>query len=38
VALAAALILFGLGIAVGEALRDNPKPNLIVTTTRTIVP
>jgi hypothetical protein len=38
VALVAALILFGLGIAVGEALRDNPKPNLIVTTTRTIVP
>src|SRR5205814_7640364 len=37
-ALAAALILLGLGIALGEALRDNPKPNLTVTSTKTIVP
>jgi hypothetical protein len=37
-ALAAALILFGLGIALGEALRDNPKPHLTVTTTKTIIP
>ena len=36
--LAAAVILFGLGIALGEALRDNPKPNLTVTTTKTIIP
>jgi hypothetical protein len=38
VAFAAALLLFALGIAIGEALRDNPKPNLTVTTTRTITP
>jgi hypothetical protein len=38
VILAAALVLFGLGIALGEALRDNPKPNLTVTTTKTIIP
>jgi hypothetical protein len=38
VALAAALLLFGLGIAIGEALKDNPKPNLTVTTTKTIIP
>jgi hypothetical protein len=38
VALAAALVLFGLGIALGEALRDNPKPNFTVTTTKTIIP
>jgi hypothetical protein len=37
-ALAAAVLLFGLGIALGEALRDNPKPNLTVTTTKTIIP
>jgi hypothetical protein len=36
--LAAAVLLFGLGIALGEALRDNPKPNLTVTSTKTIVP
>jgi ABC-type transporter Mla subunit MlaD len=35
---AAAVILFGVGIAVGEALRDNPKPNLTVTTTKTLIP
>ena len=35
---AAAVILLGVGIAIGEALRDNPRPNLTVTTTKTIVP
>jgi hypothetical protein len=37
-ALAAAALLFAVGIALGEALKDNPKPNLTVTTTKTIVP
>ncbi len=36
--LALGLILFAVGIAVGEALRDNPTPGLTVTTTKTIVP
>jgi hypothetical protein len=34
----AAALLFAVGIALGEALKDNPKPNLTVTTTKTIVP
>jgi hypothetical protein len=34
----AAVLLFAVGIALGEALKDNPKPNLTVTTTKTIVP
>ncbi len=38
VAAAAAVLLFALGISLGEALKDNPKPNLTVTTTQTIVP
>ena len=38
VAVVAAAILFVVGIALGEALKDNPKPNLTVTTTKTIVP
>jgi hypothetical protein len=38
VAVVAAAILFAVGIALGEALKDNPKPNLTVTTTKTIVP
>jgi hypothetical protein len=38
VAVAAAALLFAVGIALGEALKDNPKPNLTVTTTKTIVP
>jgi hypothetical protein len=38
IALVVAVLLFGLGIALGEALRDNPKPNLTVTSTKTIVP
>jgi hypothetical protein len=37
-AVAAALILFGLGVAVGEALHDNPKPELTVTHTKTLTP
>jgi hypothetical protein len=37
-ALVAAALLFVVGIALGEALRDNPKPSLTVTTTKTIVP
>ncbi|HEY8317059.1 MAG TPA: hypothetical protein VIG35_09355 [Gaiellaceae bacterium] len=36
--IAAAVVLFAAGIALGEALRDNPKPNLTVTSTKTIVP
>jgi len=36
--LAAAAILFGLGVAVGEALHDNPKPGSIVTSVRTLHP
>jgi hypothetical protein len=38
VAVVAAVLLFAVGIALGEALKDNPKPNLTVTTTKTIVP
>ena len=37
-ALVVAVLLFALGIALGEALKDNPKPNLTVTSTKTIVP
>lgn len=37
-AVAAALILLAVGIAIGEALHDNPRPGLTVTTTETIVP
>jgi hypothetical protein len=37
-AVAAAVILFAIGVAVGEALQDNPTPNLTVTTTKTLVP
>jgi hypothetical protein len=37
-AAAAALILFGLGVAVGEALHDNPKPGITQTTVRTLHP
>jgi hypothetical protein len=37
-AIAAAVILFGVGIAVGEALHDNPTPNLTVTHTKTLTP
>jgi hypothetical protein len=38
VAVVAAVFLFALGIAIGEALKDNPKPNLTVTTMKIIVP
>jgi hypothetical protein len=38
VAVVAAALLFAVGIALGEAFKDNPKPNLTVTTTKTIVP
>ena len=37
-AVALALLLFAAGVAVGMALHDNPKPDLSVTTTKTIVP
>jgi len=37
-ALAAGLILFAVGVALGEALHDNPKPGLTVTTTKTLLP
>jgi di/tricarboxylate transporter len=37
-AIAAAAILFGIGVAVGEALHDNPRPNLTVTHTKTLTP
>lgn len=33
-----ALVLLAVGVALGRALQDNPKPDLTVTTTRTIVP
>jgi hypothetical protein len=38
VAVIAAAIVFAVGIALGEALKDNPTPNLTVTTTKIIVP
>jgi len=38
VTVVAAALLFAVGIALGQALKDNPKPNLTVTTTKTIVP
>jgi hypothetical protein len=37
-AVAVAALLFVLGIAVGEALHDNPKPNFTVTHTKTLLP
>ena len=37
-AIAAAVVLFAVGIAVGEALHDNPTPNLTVTHTKTLLP
>jgi hypothetical protein len=37
-ALAFAALLFGAGVAVGEALHDNPKPGLTVTSLRTLHP
>ena len=37
-AAAAALLLLAIGIALGEALQDNPKPDLTVTHTKTLRP
>jgi hypothetical protein len=37
-AVAAALVVFAIGIALGEALHDNPKPDLTVTHTKTLRP
>ena len=37
-AIAAAAVLFAVGIALGEALHDNPTPNLTVTHTKTLTP
>jgi hypothetical protein len=36
--LAAALILFGVGVAVGMALHDNPKPGITRTSFETLHP
>jgi hypothetical protein len=36
--LGAALILFGLGVAVGMALHDNPQPGITSTSLKTIYP
>ena len=38
VCLLAAVAIFVVGVAVGQALHDNPKPNLTVTSTKTLVP
>lgn len=32
------LVVFAVGVAVGEALHDNPKPGVTVTTIRTLRP
>jgi hypothetical protein len=37
-AIAVAAILVAVGIALGEALHDNPKPDYTVTHQRTLVP
>jgi hypothetical protein len=37
-AVAVAAILFAVGVAVGEALHDNPKPVFTVTHQKTLVP
>jgi hypothetical protein len=36
--LLAAAVIFGVGVALGEALHDNPKPGLTVTSTKTLLP
>jgi hypothetical protein len=36
--LALGVALFGAGVAVGEALHDNPKPGITQTTVRTLHP
>jgi hypothetical protein len=38
VAVAAGLVLLAVGIALGEALHDNPRPGITVTTTKTLIP
>jgi hypothetical protein len=38
ICLAAALILFGVGVAVGMALHDNPQPGFTSTSLKTIHP
>jgi hypothetical protein len=38
VGLLVAAAIFAAGIAFGQALHDNPTPNLTVTSTKTIVP
>jgi hypothetical protein len=38
VGLLAAAAIFAIGVAVGQALHDNPRPNLTVTSTKTLVP
>lgn len=37
-AVVVAAVIFVVGIAVGEALHDNPTPGLTVTHTKTLVP
>ena len=37
-AIAAAAILVAVGVAVGEALHDNPKPDFTVTHQKTLIP
>jgi hypothetical protein len=37
-AVAAAAILVAVGVAVGEALHDNPKPEFTVTHQKTLIP
>jgi hypothetical protein len=37
-AVAAGLVLLVVGIAIGEALHDNPRPGITVTTTKTLIP
>jgi hypothetical protein len=37
-AVAVAAILLVVGIAIGEALHDNPTPDLTVTHTKTLIP
>ena len=38
VGLVLAALVFAIGIAVGEALHDNPKPGISVTSVRTLHP
>jgi hypothetical protein len=37
-AIAAAAVLVAVGVAVGEALHDNPKPDFTVTHQKTLIP